>query len=485
MGDVRDLLDRALDGVEPPEAAYERTIGSARRRDQRKRFLTAVAALTVAAVGVAGLILAFPAREERSDRPRPGREGPPFEQLRRAWSAEIEVDFPIVDTTQLGDIVAIGTDRRVYAFEKACGGTSADCSPSWTAGGKFSFSIAAAQGLVFAGSEDGLLAFPEDCPSNCSPRWTGVVPDGANVGGPIVEGDVIRVRYSFGQMPRHESHSAAFPVDCGSAICSPSWTGALGDGTVYEDGTVAAGAFYQHVGDRLIGYDADCGSGGVECSPSFLWPTNGEDAYVAAGPSDAREIVVSTGDGNVYGFPPACDPLPCSPSWVGETEAFLEGPPLVAGETAVIAGSGSVFGFPAECRSDGGLCDPVWTAKAPERSWVEAADERIVLVDTGSVLNVLPVDCDRNCRPEWSAAPGGDTWVADIIDDAVLVGTTDGNVLAYPVDCQGEDACAPIWSETVTGQVTGIEVDRTGVYVLSTSPSQGVSRQVTVTAFRS
>jgi outer membrane protein assembly factor BamB len=84
--------------------------------------------------------------------------------------------------------------------------------------------------------------------------------------------------------------------------------------------------------------------------------------------------------------------------------------------------------YPADCRSDGGVCPPIWTYH----------------IASGFTQAIMPV------------AEG----------DLVFTAARDGLVLAFPTDCS--DPCKPIWTGTAgMGTLGGIAVSGGKVYASS------------------
>jgi hypothetical protein len=117
--------------------------------------------------------------------------------------------------------VSIG---RVYAFTAAgCGQFT--CAPQWRGqinGGGFEVTPSVANGVVYAGSTDGLFAFrATGCgTATCAPLWRGSPVSGVFAGtqaSPVIAGGVV---YSAQNNQRVGGYPAA---GCGATSCQPLW----------------------------------------------------------------------------------------------------------------------------------------------------------------------------------------------------------------------------------------------------------------------
>jgi hypothetical protein len=117
--------------------------------------------------------------------------------------------------------VSIG---RMYAFAAAgCGQQT--CAPKWRgqiSGGGFEVTPAVANGVVYAGSTDGLFAFrASGCgAATCPPLWRGHPASGVFAGtqaSPVVAGGVV---YSAQNNQRIAAYAA---TGCGASSCEPLW----------------------------------------------------------------------------------------------------------------------------------------------------------------------------------------------------------------------------------------------------------------------
>jgi hypothetical protein len=494
MSDIREILQRAVEGVEPSSEDLDPVLERAGRRDRRSRLSAALVALAVAAAGIGFALATFEGRLRRPVQPA-SEPFPDFDRLRKAWTAQVDLrGFPMVDgaVQSYGEVI-LGREQGLVAFPKDCRSDNGACEPAWVA--RFASAVHSApdlaHGVVYKAARDGIHAVEAKCGSGgleCSPLWIGrVPPDAGQPFGARVVGDRVIATVSRGENPDQYVTAVAFRVGCtsGGAFCRPDWVAAMGKGTVHSPGLVVGDMFYQQIGSRLVGFEADCGDEQASCGPSFVFETGGHDVYpIEAG----DELIVTSGDGYVYAFPQTCPTRPCEPLWRGNTGGYLEGWP-VATDTIVAATQGSsVVAFPLDCRSDGGQCDPVWEFDAEGDFYpsVQAAHGgRIIATDwSKGRIWALPGDCGARCAPAWVASTGSKAMGTQIVGESVLVSTDEGKMFAFPLDCSG--TCAPIWTASVQGElITDILVDADGLYAVSVGAAiTEVDRDALLTGFR-
>lgn len=197
---------------------------------------------------------------------------PPDETCQPLWTAHINGTGPVVVS---GGIAYMAGGYYFYAFSTAadsahCSGTPPNktCSPLWTAAvNSFSYTgaPAVANGVVYAGRGDGLLAYSANgttgctggTPDVCSPLWRG---DDTTLGLTSAGSDSAAVAGGVVYTTATNGVIAFSANGCGTATCSPlwayvdpsSWTGftapAVANGRVY------ANASNPYTGDALYAF---------------------------------------------------------------------------------------------------------------------------------------------------------------------------------------------------------------------------------------
>lgn len=138
--------------------------------------------------------------------------------------------------------------------------------------------------------------------------------------------------------------------------------------------------------------------------------------------ADEANVYVSTTQG-VIAYPKACETDPCDPAWELRLAADAPSPWMTAsiavGDGVVVAMvDGRMEVAAADCRSDGGLCSPLWVAGAPKGT----NGYRSALVGDGIVLAALSAGEDTSHHIQFVAfaarcrSDGGScdpTWTGD------------------------------------------------------------------------
>jgi outer membrane protein assembly factor BamB len=166
-------------------------------------------------------------------------------------------------------------------------------------------------------------------------------------------------------------------------------------------------------------------------------------------------LVFTTNDlDRVYAF----DPATGRTVWSAVVERPEGGYPLpdtlaVAGGKVFATFSNGLYAFPVNCS---GRCAPAWHATAPTPDGIMSSavvDSGLVLVKTwasptaGHVLAFDP-DCRSDggaCEPTWSAIDHG--WGDVVAAEGVVYSTSyvDGSVDAFSVTCAQASSCDPVW----------------------------------------
>ena len=185
---------------------------------------------------------------------------------------------------------------------------------------------------------------------------------------------------------------------------------------------------------RLVGYPQACGPG--TCAPTWIARPGGDLTAAAPVVADDR-VYVGSDDGTFSAYPVRCSsyPQPCSPLWTarmrgGYGRADLAGAQPVVADGVVYVGStgGSLYAFPTSCR---GTCEPSGVLDLPG----PLANPLVLYGDTlyvtaGQDLDAIPTRClatGASCGPRWiGRATSLIVSMPQIDDGNVFVGSTDG-----------------------------------------------------------
>ncbi len=126
-------------------------------------------------------------------------------------------------------------------------------------------------------------------------------------------------------------------------------------------------------------------------------------------------------------FPRTC-PADCEPLWRSDLPgAGFHGYQVAVGAGVVVASDGErlLAVFPADCRTDGGVCEPTWTAEGRLLQPTIHEDAVLALISEGdrAGLAVFPLSCDDPCTPTF-------TWTRERLS-WLLVDIVIANDVAY------------------------------------------------------
>jgi outer membrane protein assembly factor BamB len=384
VSEIRDALRRRQDEYQPAPGAFDRLV---RRRDRRQRAkrLSSVAVALLVMGGAAWVFLPLSRLEHLSAAPPIDRST--ASRLAVAWTVGVgdSPTGPVVD----GDRVFVGTaSGELYALDVPGGHVV----------------------------------------------WIGRL-RGSIVAAPVILGDQVVVHTTSGVL-------AAFETGCGTsgATCLPAWTAYTGD-DAGSPPSAADGVIYVNAGDdRLLAYEG-CSSG--PCDPAWVGRSASygqPGSPVAAAVADGSVWTVLGNDTVV--FPARCDRV-CEPTQSQFAGSMSIGP--VVGDRLVVLGSsgGYLYGFPVDCP---GRCRAVWRART-ESSTTPAIDGGMVFVSgaPGGGMAAVPERClseGAACDPRWVGdINGSPTSPVITAGGLVYVGSSDGNLYAFPTTC--DRACPP------------------------------------------
>jgi len=382
VSELRDALRRQQQAYEPAPGAFDRLV----RRRQRKQRVRRLATVAIASlVFGAALLVLLPL-------------------------SDLDHGTAIIDPSTVGGL-----------------------DVAWTAGvGDSPTAPIVHDGLVFVGTGSGEL-FALDARGG-HVVWVGRL-SGSIVSTPAIAGDQVVVHTTSGVL-------AAFDTACGSqgATCFPTWTGNTGDGAGSPP-SVADGVIYVNAGDdRLLAFEG-CSSG--LCDPAWIGriPSYGQPGSLVA-PAVADGSVWTVLGTDTVVFPMRCDRV-CEPTQRQFAGRMSIGP--VLGDRLIVLGSstGYVYGFRADCP---GQCRAVWRARA-DAPTTPAVDDGVVFVSgaPGGGLAAVPELCrsaGAACDPLWVGdIHGSPTSTVVTTNGVVYVGSSDGNLYAFPKAC--DETCSP------------------------------------------
>ena len=304
---------------------------------------------------------------------------------------------------------------------------------AWTAGvGDSPTAPVVHDGRVFVGTGSGVL-YALDVRGG-QVIWVGRL-RGSIVSAPAIDGNQVVVHTTSGVL-------AAFETGCGTrgATCLPAWTAFTGD-DIGSPPSAADGVIYVNAGgDRMLAFDG-CSSG--PCDPAWIGriPSYGQPRSPAA-PAVADGSVWTVLGNDTVVFPTRCDQV-CEPTQRQFAGSMSIGP--VAGDRLVVLGSstGYLYGFRADCP---GRCRAVWRARA-DAPTTPAIDGGMVFVSgaPGGGIAAVPERCrsaGAACDPRWIGDINGSPTSSVLTSGGVVyVGSSDGNLYAFPTAC--DEACSP------------------------------------------
>jgi outer membrane protein assembly factor BamB len=234
----------------------------------------------------------------------------------------------------------------------------------------------------------------------------------------------------------------AYPRTCAAATCGTRWVGDRGGTHEVADVAVGAQLVFIASGDDLSGFPKDCGRGGASCPP--VWRADPVLLRAFSSVEVADGVVYAEGHDLVEAFPERCA-LTCKRLWWARIQAY--GGRLVAlgGGLVFVQDQSAVKAFRSSCRSDGGLCKPLWkTANSSFGSQPVYSDGRVYVTRGTDEVAAYRARCDRGegCRPEtvWRVPDA----IGIAVSDRRLYVTTTDSIVAFDTDCSTA-GCPPLW----------------------------------------
>ena len=384
VSDLRDALRHRQHEHQPAPGAFDRLVRRRDRRQRAKRLSSATVALLVCAAVVWAF---FPLTELGHRSAAPPIDRSTVGRLEVAWTAGVG-DSPTAPVVH---------DDRVF--------------------------VGTASGVLYAlDLRDGQII------------WVGRL-RGSIVSAPAILGGEVVVHTTSGVL-------AAFETGCGTrgATCLPVWTAFTGD-DLGSPPSGAEGVIYVNAGDdRMLAFE-DCQSG--PCDPTWIGriPSYEQPGSPVAPAVTDGSVWTVLGNDTVV-FPTRCERV-CEPTQSQFAGSMSIGP--VVGDQLVVLGSstGYLYGFSRDCP---GRCRAVWRARADSPT-TPAIDDGVVFVSgaPGGGLAAVPERCRSDgaaCDPRWvGEISGSPTSPVITASGLVYVGSSDGNLYAFPTAC--DQACSP------------------------------------------
>ena len=385
VSDIRDALRHRQAAYQPAPGAFDRLVRRRHRKQRAKRLSSVAVALVIFGATLWVFLLPLSGLKHRSAAPRIDRST--VSGLGVAWTAGVG-DAPTTPVVY-DDRVFVGTGSGVLYALDARGGH-----------------------VVWVGRLRGSI-----------------------VSAPAILGDQVVVHTTSGVL-------AAFETGCGTrgTTCLPAWTAYTGD-DIGSPPSAVDGVIYVNAGyDRMLAFEG-CSSG--PCDPAWIGRTQSygqPQSPVAPAVADGSVWTVLGTDTVV--FPKRCDRV-CEPTQSQFAGSMSIGP--VVGDRLVVLGSstGYLYGFSVDCP---GRCRAVWRARA-DAPTTPAVDDGVVFVSGAPEggLAAVPERCrsaGAACDPLWVGEINGSP-TSSVITAAgvVYVGSSDGNLYAFPTAC--DEACSP------------------------------------------
>jgi len=160
----------------------------------------------------------------------------------------------------------------------------------------------------------------------------------------------------------------------------------------------------------------------------------------------AGGVAVGVGRGVVV-FPRRCGP-DCEPLWHSELHGGRSRMhEVAAGGGVVVATDGEdrLAVFPADCRTDGGACEPTWTAEGRFLQPTLHDDAIVALISDRrrAGLAVFPVSCDDPCTPTFTWTRRRESWllVDIVIANDVAYFVMNPRLYGVSLGCASGGAC--------------------------------------------
>ena len=163
---------------------------------------------------------------------------------------------------------------------------------------------------------------------------------------------------------------------------------------------------------------------------------------------------------------------PCKVLWTavvgrygGDTPTVADGMVFAGGDTGTVVSDPRLYAFPQHCRTDGGVCRPLWHVDLPGEGaggkggsldMPPTVSGKTVYVVAGpafhAFLYALPTSCpgaaDHPCAPLWRGKVhiGESLWQVAVAHGFAYVSDYDGGIYAFHTTCKARNrVCDPAW----------------------------------------
>ena len=173
--------------------------------------------------------------------------------------------------------------------------------------------------------------------------------------------------------------------------------------------------------------------------------------------------------------PPAASSGSPEPEWTASTGAVVTG--LAVDDGRLYVTGEQLLVFPTSCIEVAGRCMPRWRGVVADGplSVPTVRDDRVFVGSSSGQVYAFPATCDgEGCAPEWVGV-AGDGVVSQPAANFDLVYVTSDELYAFPAGCASDDApCLPAWSADVPGRpASGPPALGAGLVVVASSSRRG------------
>jgi outer membrane protein assembly factor BamB len=522
MKDVGSFLERESQRHELPAGSFDRLT---RKRDRRRRNQRISAGVVAFAVVVAAFTGAINLLHQSRVAPAGQAITPEnVAKLKLLWSAPLDAttthwspyiidrSFPHFAPVVSGGLVLTSDSQGIlYAFPTSCSST---CKPAWTAeAGIDLYAPTIVDGIAYVATGTGQVsAYRLDCASDgsmCKPIWTGQAGRENNASPAVSNGLVFEIDAA-------RSNVYAFPTTC-TGTCAPSWTAYVGPllKTVsltpsrcdsFKGATVAPAIsngvvlapdpidFTLHALDAATGRQLWVARPQVVMTLPLIigCPRASRSGWVDAPVVDGSTVYWAAG-ASVYGYPESCrsDGGTCRPIWRSMGGANSQ-PVVSDGVVYVVNPSRArIEAYVNPCHDGRTVCKPLWRSPLP--TTIPGASYASLSTTSGRLIVEFPLDVyslpPRNhwslvrlgvfatncvprggvCEPEWLSVALPEASLAPVaaVDGVVYMGSTSGQVYAFPETCSCGQGGLPSWtySDTISRKLSTPAVAGARVYV--------------------
>jgi len=173
--------------------------------------------------------------------------------------------------------------------------------------------------------------------------------------------------------------------------------------------------------------------------------------------------------------PPAAASGSPAPEWTAEVDTAVTG--LAVDDGRLYVTGERLLVFPTSCIEIAGRCTPRWRGVVADGplSAPSVRDDRLFVGSSAGQLYAFPATCEaEGCSPEWVGV-AGEGAVSQPAANFDLVYVTSDELYAFPVGCGSEGAaCLPAWTADVPGRpADGPPALGEGLVIVASSSTRG------------